>query len=235
MFELENAVADWRNQITAGGVCTQADVAELEDHLREQTQRLGGGGLTPEEAFLVAARRLGDTASLTHEFRKVNARPMFMRLFWMIAGILVYLLVMSASAAVAQASVTIGVVAGLRGMALALVSMAVQTVSVMAGVLVLFLLSRAGAGAGRRGFFSCATGRVVLVGVVTIASVVSGVFARIVLPALTARLLGSEGYGRMAASLAYARFAWPVLIPMVLAVILIALPRQTHNDGLCNV
>lgn len=35
------------------------DVAELEDHLREQVAGLVESGLAPDEAFLVAVKRMG--------------------------------------------------------------------------------------------------------------------------------------------------------------------------------
>jgi len=45
-----------------------ADVEELEDHLRSQIDTLREAGLSDDEAFLVAVKRLGDLDSLSREF-----------------------------------------------------------------------------------------------------------------------------------------------------------------------
>jgi len=65
MFDLNESVDRWRQQMRRGGRCGQDDIAELEDHLREEMTSLEKLGLSGEEAFLLAARRLGRTDMLT--------------------------------------------------------------------------------------------------------------------------------------------------------------------------
>lgn len=89
MFDLNEAVAAWRRAQQAGDVCTAADLDELESHLREQAARLATAGLSVEEGFLIACRRLGAPERICAEFVKADPaarwRP---RILWMIVGAL---------------------------------------------------------------------------------------------------------------------------------------------------
>jgi len=49
-----------------------SDAAELESHLADAVEDLRNSGLSEEEAFLVATRRLGQTDELSLEYQKVN-------------------------------------------------------------------------------------------------------------------------------------------------------------------
>src|SRR5690606_41336527 len=53
---------------------------ELEDHLREQIAALGAEGLSEEEAFLVAVKRLGSIDALTREFAREHAERLWKQL-----------------------------------------------------------------------------------------------------------------------------------------------------------
>jgi hypothetical protein len=64
MFNLNEAVEKWRRDCADQQTFTGGDLEELEGHLREETDHLILAGLSEEEAFLVAVRRLGDTQSL---------------------------------------------------------------------------------------------------------------------------------------------------------------------------
>ena len=56
------------------------DVAELEDHLREQVAALSRAGLATDEAFLVAVKRLGDLDSLSREFAREHSERLWKQL-----------------------------------------------------------------------------------------------------------------------------------------------------------
>lgn len=90
MFQLEAEIAGWRHRLAASGSCTGDAVDELESHLRESQAALLASGLTSEEAFLIAARRLGDPESLQAEYAKEHgALPVWReRLYWMLTGFL---------------------------------------------------------------------------------------------------------------------------------------------------
>ena len=68
MFDLNRMIADWRARLGARPDLGPGDLEELEDHLRESCAELQAQGLDPEEAFLIATRRLGDPAELAGEF-----------------------------------------------------------------------------------------------------------------------------------------------------------------------
>jgi len=56
------------------------DVAELEDHLREQVAGLIDAGLATDEAFLVAVKRMGDLNALSREFAREHADRLWKQL-----------------------------------------------------------------------------------------------------------------------------------------------------------
>ena len=56
---LEEQIAHWREYLRRRRAIDARDVAELEDHLRDQMGELTGAGLAGDEAFLIAVKRLG--------------------------------------------------------------------------------------------------------------------------------------------------------------------------------
>ncbi len=65
---LEQRIAEWRTYLLRRQAIRAGDVDELEDHLRNQIAALGDAGLSEDEAFLVAVKRMGDLDSLSQEF-----------------------------------------------------------------------------------------------------------------------------------------------------------------------
>ncbi len=65
---VEEQIARWRSYLGRRQAIHSVDVAELEDHLREQIAVLADAGLAPDEAFLVAVKRMGDLDALSREF-----------------------------------------------------------------------------------------------------------------------------------------------------------------------
>lgn len=70
-FELERALAEWRAGFTE---VDEPELDELEDHLRAEFARLGALGLTPEDAWWLARRKLGASDALEREFAKVGGQ-----------------------------------------------------------------------------------------------------------------------------------------------------------------
>jgi hypothetical protein len=66
--QLEAQIEQWRTYLLRRQTIQSSDVAELEDHLREQVAGLIDAGLAPDEAFLVAVKRIGNLDSLSREF-----------------------------------------------------------------------------------------------------------------------------------------------------------------------
>jgi len=77
---LENQIHAWRTHLRRSRAITGADAAELEDHLREQIASLGGQGLSGDEAFLVAVKRMGGIDALTREFAQEHSERLWKQL-----------------------------------------------------------------------------------------------------------------------------------------------------------
>jgi len=65
---IDGQIEQWRSYLLRRKTIQSSDVAELEDHLREQIATLIESGLSPDEAFLVAVKRIGNLDSLSREF-----------------------------------------------------------------------------------------------------------------------------------------------------------------------
>jgi hypothetical protein len=72
MFELESAIEDWTRRVAQLDSVRGLDVEELEVHLRDSILELRSKGLTDEEAFLIATRRVGAPSDLGREYEKVQ-------------------------------------------------------------------------------------------------------------------------------------------------------------------
>src|ERR671925_363483 len=80
MESVESQIAEWRAYVeNAPGVNGQ-DVDELEDHLRQQIAELSAAGLTADEGFLVAVKRMGDLDALSREFAREHSGRLWKQL-----------------------------------------------------------------------------------------------------------------------------------------------------------
>jgi hypothetical protein len=77
---LEEQIDQWRSYLRRRQAIHSVDVAELEDHLREQMAVLTAAGLDSDEAFLVAVKRLGDLDTLSREFAREHADRLWKQL-----------------------------------------------------------------------------------------------------------------------------------------------------------
>jgi len=80
MDVLESQITQWRSAVTRNRAIDSSDVDELEGHLREQVADLELTGLTAEEAFLVAVRRLGAVDLVTEEFAREHGDRLWKQL-----------------------------------------------------------------------------------------------------------------------------------------------------------
>jgi hypothetical protein len=88
-FDLDQALWHWRAGLQNLGGIHGEELEELEGHLRESISVLHAGGLSAQEAFMVATRRLGSERQLADEFAKANPRRAWTeRALWMVAGVL---------------------------------------------------------------------------------------------------------------------------------------------------
>ena len=77
---LEEQIDQWRTYLRRRQAIHSVDVAELEDHLREQVASLVKAGLATDEAFLVAVKRMGDLDSLSREFAREHSERLWKQL-----------------------------------------------------------------------------------------------------------------------------------------------------------
>ena len=77
---LEEQITLWRSYLRRRQAIHAVDVAELEDHLREQIAVLVEAGLAIDEAFLIAVKRIGDLDSLSREFALEHSERLWKQL-----------------------------------------------------------------------------------------------------------------------------------------------------------
>ncbi|MDQ1513401.1 MAG: hypothetical protein QOC59_1243, partial [Microbacteriaceae bacterium] len=77
---LDADIALWRARVTQGGAVAPADADELESHLRDEVSELAVAGLSEDEAFLVAVKRLGQVDRLTAEFAREHSERLWKQL-----------------------------------------------------------------------------------------------------------------------------------------------------------
>jgi hypothetical protein len=77
---LEEQIDRWRGYLRRRQAIHPVDVAELEDHLREQIAVLIDAGLDADEAFLVAVKRMGDLDDLSREFAREHSERLWKQL-----------------------------------------------------------------------------------------------------------------------------------------------------------
>jgi len=70
MFDLEQSITAWRQQMRSSGIQTDALLDELESHLREETSRQMRLGAAAPQAFESAVQLLGSARDLHAEFAK---------------------------------------------------------------------------------------------------------------------------------------------------------------------
>jgi len=88
-FDLTTAIENWRNELAAQAALASDDLRELETHLLDAITGYQQRGLTGEESYWLARRRVGHPQELGEEFEKANpGRVWRERIFWIAFGIL---------------------------------------------------------------------------------------------------------------------------------------------------
>ncbi len=80
MQGIEAQIAEWRAYVAGAPAVNGRDVDELEDHLRQQIADLTEAGLTPDEGFLIAVKRMGDLDALSREFAREHSGRLWKQL-----------------------------------------------------------------------------------------------------------------------------------------------------------
>ena len=76
----EAQIAQWRNWLRRRPAIRPPDVDELEGHLRDQIAALVAAGLSGDEAFLVAVKRMGNLDAVSREFAREHSDRLWKQL-----------------------------------------------------------------------------------------------------------------------------------------------------------
>jgi hypothetical protein len=86
-FDLNAAMHRWRESLGQSPEFRIENIDELESHVQDSISDLQGRGLSAEEAFVIATRRVGSGAALAAEFAQVNGQALWIdRGLWMLVG-----------------------------------------------------------------------------------------------------------------------------------------------------
>ncbi|MEQ1575895.1 MAG: permease prefix domain 1-containing protein, partial [Vicinamibacterales bacterium] len=77
---LEEHIAQWRAYVRRRQAIHGPDVEELEGHLRDQLAALTETGLSGDEAFLVAVKRMGSLDAVSREFARAHSERLWKQL-----------------------------------------------------------------------------------------------------------------------------------------------------------
>ncbi len=224
MFDLNRAITNWRQELGQNDALNTGDLNEMESHLRDEIEGLAGGRLSPQEAFIIAAHRLGDTGQIAAEFAKVHSSRMWRRrFFWMLTGVLTYILAGALSAAAAKVCAIMAVFVGLQGYAVGAMESIVGVVVLIGLVGITYCLF----GPGLFGIRAASLFKnpfdaglsVVVLALLVILLRAACLFA----PVLQIRLLSVQEYGQIMIAHHYGSLCWAVLGPIAIAVLLIVI------------
>jgi hypothetical protein len=77
---IEEHITQWRMYVSRRQTLHGSDVEELEGHLRDELRALAEGGLTADEAFLVAVKRIGNLDALSRDFARAHSERLWKQL-----------------------------------------------------------------------------------------------------------------------------------------------------------
>ena len=77
---IEAQIREWRAYLLRRRTIHHVDVDELEDHLRSEISDLGAAGLSGDESFLVAIKRIGSVNELSREFARERSSRLWKQL-----------------------------------------------------------------------------------------------------------------------------------------------------------
>jgi hypothetical protein len=86
MFDPEQAIVEWRQQMLAAGIKTPVPLEELEAHLREAIEQQMKLGANEQKAFEEAVQQIGQPKTLDSEFKK-SERTFMKRTLFVLVGI----------------------------------------------------------------------------------------------------------------------------------------------------
>ncbi len=233
MFNLNEQMKKWRTSLMEKQTLGKFDIDELETHLREEIEQLTTAKLSEEEAFWVAAHRLGDTTALAGEFEKVNTSLMCStRIYWMVAGVLTYLVLSYFAGAASQGFFLLGKVIGFTGYGVGIVSVLSTSLILGATIYLLYKVFRQNISGSVFGSLADSRKGKVSIGIKLIVIVIGLLVAKTLLLIMVARTVGIEEihlifmFPRVVSNLIV-----PILLPLILVVLLFKLRRPKQIEA----
>jgi hypothetical protein len=86
MSDLDLAIKEWRQRMTAGGIKSAATLDELESHLREDVQRRLQSAEPIQPAFESAVQQIGKPEALRREFAEADKASPLRGWNWLVAA-----------------------------------------------------------------------------------------------------------------------------------------------------
>ena len=232
MFDLNQEITKWRNNLTQSETLGKSDIDELEGHLREDVGSLKGSKLSDEEAFLVAAHRLGDTAHLSDEYAKINRGKRFRQnVPWIITGILTYMLATHFDAAVSKECVLLAANSGITGYrSLGFIGFVSKILTLITTFFIGYFFCRLILQThGFKKQIKQLTTRMCFLMKLLVFVLVTAVFrAAFHIPVPGFRPMNIQQY--VVHALTYTKFLWSVFLPVILVIVLINLSKPNLHE-----
>lgn len=199
-----------------------------EQRLAEEIGRLRSTGLSDQEAYWVASRRLGTAEPTTLAYATADLpRPGAQRLVWALMGILLFRALNALINIVLVGAAWLAALGGLRGHGLGVLAVAVHALLlVAAGVWVIRWCLAAPNLPDRLSVTTLVVGGVVLVVMDVIATLAS-----LIGPPLIMHVVSMADYALMARTRSVTSLAWSALLPVVLLVLLVWIQRRGVRDS----
>lgn len=80
MFDINANIKAWSDYLREKGQLKEADLTEMEEHLRDEIEDLKKAGLSEEEAFLISVKRFGNINQISGEFSKLSTESFWKQL-----------------------------------------------------------------------------------------------------------------------------------------------------------
>jgi hypothetical protein len=226
MFNLDEAIGQWRGTMACGGACTSSDLDELETHVRDQIDHLLSANLTEEEAFSVALHRLGNPEALRVEYAKMNPAGLWReRLFWMLAGILGLWLISALATGMSSVCTLGGLMAGVQGGALGAVQAGSYALAFACLVWLCITTRHAAARWTSAHVIGRSRSRYVAVVALLLGVILAGRLTSGLSHAFVSRWVGSQQLGQMAIVQTYISLSTSVVLSVVIVVAAASLLR----------
>jgi hypothetical protein len=228
MFQLEEEMLKWQQRFAEAETLRTTDLAELEMHLRDSISSLIVTGLSEEEAFLIAVHRVGEPRRLEQEFGKVNGSHIWsQRVFWMIAGFLLFNVCQLVFDSVAWLSASMAAVAGGNGMAIGYAtSGAIIICWIALAITLLRWTARQSGGQSLNVLFSRGRVNLMAAGSLLLIVIVLGAFLKLCGRIIVSKVASHNDLGEAAVIFAWTNALLTLLVPVALLIVMCKLQRH---------